>query len=132
MNKFICMGNITKDLELKESQSGKSYLVFSVALNRGKDKDGNDMGADFINCKAFGKTAEAISRFFDKGRKILIEGKIQTGSYKNQEGRTVYTTDCLVERFYFVDSKPKNNSNDYDNDNIPEGFEVIDEDDLPF
>ena len=103
------------------------------------DKDGNDRGADFPNCIAFGKTAENIGKYFSKGRLIGLNGRLQTGSYENKDGNKVYTTDVIVDRFDFCDSngggqgsgftRPEGVSN---NDDIPEGFEAIDDDDIPF
>lgn len=134
MNNVCIIGRFTRDPEVKYSQSGMAVCRFSVAINRGKDKDGNDRGADFPNCIAFGKTAETIGKFFTKGRMICIVGRIQTGSYE-KDGVTHYTTDILVDRFDFCDgqgsgfTRPEGVSA---NDDIPEGFEAIDDDDIPF
>jgi single-strand DNA-binding protein len=102
MNKAILIGRITKDLELKASASGMSYLSFTLAVNRrGKDKE-----ADFITCKAFSKTAEFINTYMSKGRQIAVEGRIQTGSY-DKDGAKVYTTDVICDNVYFADSAQK-------------------------
>lgn len=102
MNNVILIGRLTRDPECKYTQGGMAVCRFSVALDRGKDRDGNDKGADFPNCVAFGKTAETIERYMDKGRQIAIQGHIQTGSYEGKNGK-VYTTDIVVDRFEFID-----------------------------
>lgn len=98
------MGRITKDLELKYAQSGTAILGFTLAVNRKFNKEGEEKQTDFIMCKAFGKTAENISNYFGKGRLILVEGRIQTGSY-DKDGAKVYTTDIIVEAFDFTGEK---------------------------
>lgn len=105
LNHVTLLGRITKDLEIRQTTSGTAVLKFTVAVDRGKDKQ-----ADFINCVAFGQTAEFISRYFGKGRMIAIEGNIKTGSYQNKNGDTVYTTDVIVERTSFT-GEPKNENN---------------------
>jgi single-strand DNA-binding protein len=108
INKVIIMGRITKELEIRQSQSGTAVLRFTVAVDR-PQKNG-EKSADFINCIAFGQTAEFIGRYFGKGRMIAIEGNIKTGSYQNKNGDTVYTTDVIVERTSFT-GEPKNENN---------------------
>ena len=125
LNRVILMGRITKDLEIRQSQSGTAVLRFSVAVDR-PQKNG-EKSADFISCIAFGQTAEFINRYFGKGRMIAVEGNIKTGSYQNKNGDTVYTTDVIVERTSFT-GEPKNetnggfsggNSQGYSNTQIP-------------
>ena len=108
INRVLLLGRITKDLEIRQSQSGTAVLRFSVAVDR-PQKNG-EKSADFINCIAFGQTAEFISRYFGKGRMIAIEGNIKTGSYQNKNGETVYTTDVIVDRTSFT-GEPKNENN---------------------
>lgn len=108
LNRVILMGRITKDLEIRQSQSGTAVLRFSIAVDR-PQKNG-EKSADFINCIAFGQTAEFIGRYFGKGRMIALEGNIKTGSYQNKNGETVYTTDVIVERTSFT-GEPKNENN---------------------
>lgn len=103
INRVLLLGRITKDLEIRQSQSGTAVLRFSVAVDR-PQKNG-EKSADFINCIAFGQTAEFIGRYFSKGRMIAIEGNIKTGSYQNKNGETVYTTDVIVERTSFTGEK---------------------------
>lgn len=106
MNKCIFLGNIGKDAEVKYTEQKMAVARTSIALNRGKDKDGNDRGVDFVNLVGFGKTAEFMEKFVKKGRRFLVETHVQTGSYKNQKGDTVYTTDFVVDSIEFADSKP--------------------------
>lgn len=105
MNSVNLLGRITKDLELKGNGDVK-VLSFSLAVNRSFKKEGQP-SADFITCKAFGKTAEFITNYMAKGSQIAVEGRIQTGSYDNKEGNKVYTTDVIVDRCYFADSAKK-------------------------
>ena len=100
MNKSLIMGRICKDLEIRKSQSDMSILKFTVAVNRMKKGE-----ADFINCLAFDKTADNIFNFFGKGKMICIEGHIQTGSYDNDKGQKVYTTEVVVDKFHFTGEK---------------------------
>lgn len=133
MNKVVLIGRLTKDPEVRYGgeNNDKAVSRFTVAVDR-KFKTENQ-SADFINCIAFGKTAEFIEKYFTKGMRIAADGRIQTGSYTNKEGNKVYTTDVVLENVEFCEKK---NSQDVppsqpDNDgfmNIPDG---IDEE-LPF
>ncbi len=99
MNKVLITGRITRDPEIRYTQSGMSSLRFSVAVDRNVARDANgNRQADFINCVAFSQQADFISRYVHKGNMLCIEGRIQTGQYQNQQGVTVYTTDVIVER----------------------------------
>ena len=147
-NKAIVGGRLTAKPELKTTQSGTSYTNFIVASNRRPDKQGK-VEADFITCKAFGNTAEVISRYFGKGSNIMLDGRIQTGSY-DKNGIKVYTTDVMVDNVYFVDSKADNTHGfeqsvntanvqptgyvpeAYTNTNAPRFEEIDADDDLPF
>lgn len=106
MNKVILIGRFTRDPEVRYTQGEKSMAVarFTLAVNRIYKRDG-EQEADFISCAAFGKSAEFIEKYFFKGMKIAIHGRIQTGSYTNREGNKVYTTDVVVEGQEFVESK---------------------------
>ena len=109
MNISILIGRIATDLELKQTQSGTAMCSFTLAVNRPK-KQGEEQQADFIRCKTFGKTAELLSQYQRKGNRLGVVGTIQTGSYQNQEGQTVYTTDVLVNRIEFLESKKDQNA----------------------
>ncbi|WP_317300900.1 single-stranded DNA-binding protein [Allobaculum stercoricanis] len=106
MNITILIGRIATDLELKQTTSGGVYTAFNLAVSRHKKEDGTQ-DADFIRCKAFGKTAELINQYMHKGSRMGVIGAIQTGSYQNNEGQTIYTTDVLVNRCEFLDTKSK-------------------------
>lgn len=107
MNKVILIGRLTKDPELRfTAGSGMAVSRFTVAVNRQFKKD----ETDFINCVAFGKTAETISQYLTKGRQIAVIGSIRTGSYDAQDGTKRYTTDVAVESFEFVGSNGQANN----------------------
>ena len=107
MNKVILMGRLTRDAEIRYSQGESSTAIarFSLAVDRRFRRDNDEQTADFINCVAFGRTAEFLERFGRKGTKFVLEGRIQTGSYTNKDGQKVYTTDVVVEDTEFVESK---------------------------
>lgn len=117
MNNVSLMGRFTRDIDLKFTTSNLAVGRFSVAVDRRLSKEkrmeaenNNQPTADFINCIAFGKTAEVIGQYFGKGNKIAITGHIQTGSYE-KDGQRIYTTDVVVDSFDFVESNKDNNSN---------------------
>ena len=107
------MGRITRDAEVRYSQGDASTAIarFSLAVDRRFKRDGDEQTADFINCVAFGKTAEFMERFGRKGTKFVVEGRIQTGSYTNRDGQRVYTTDVVVENIEFAESKSTSDNN---------------------
>lgn len=109
MNISILIGRIATDLELKQTQSGTAMCSFTLAVNRPK-KQGEEQQADFIRCKTFGKTAELLNQYQHKGNRLGVVGTIQTGSYQNQQGQTVYTTDVMVNRIEFLESKKDQNA----------------------
>ena len=106
MNKVILMGRLTRDPEVRYTQGDNASAVarFSLAVDRRFKKDG-DQTADFINCVAFGRQGEFAEKYFRKGIKIAITGRIQTGSYTNKDGQRVYTTDVVIEEQEFAESK---------------------------
>jgi len=130
MNDFKCIGRLTKDVETKYTQQGMAVARFNVALDRGKDKNGQDRGADFPSCVAFGRTAENLEKFSGKGLRIAITGHLQTGSY-DKDGHKVYTTDVICDRVEFIDWKGSNQQSGQQADYAPEGFSTMDED-IPF
>lgn len=109
MNSVNLTGRLTRDPEIRYTDGGTSIARFSIAVDR-KFTQENGPKADFPNCIAFGKTAEFIEKWFSKGMKIEVTGRIQTGSYKNQDGNTVYTTDVVAEQVGFAESKASNNT----------------------
>ena len=104
MNSVNLTGRFTRDPEVRYTDSGSSIARFSIACDRRYKQEGGPT-ADFISCVAFGKTAEFIEKYFRKGMKIEISGRIQTGSYTNQEGNKVYTTDVVAEQVGFAESR---------------------------
>ena len=104
MNKVMLMGRICKDLEVKIVGNQMSFLSFTVAVNQKYTKPGEEKKTDFLNCKAFSKTAENIAKFFRKGSLIIVSGRIQTGSYE-KDGQKIYTTDIMVDEFEFTGEK---------------------------
>ncbi len=109
MNKVVLMGRLTKDPEVRYSQGEKPMAIarYTLAVDR-KFKRDVEPNADFINCIAFGKNGEFAEKYLHKGIKILVEGRIQTGSYTNKDGVKVYTTDVVVESCEFAESKNAN------------------------
>ena len=114
MNRVILMGRLTRDAEIRYSQGESSTAIarFSLAVDRRFRREGEEQTADFINCVAFGRTAEFMERFGRKGTKFVAEGRIQTGSYTNKDGQRVYTTDVVVESVEFAESKAASSGND--------------------
>ena len=101
MNFTIQMGRLTKDPEVRTGQNGKKIARYTLAV----DRIGKDAGADFIPCVAFDRSADFAEKYFTKGQRVLISGRIQTGSYTNRDGQKVYTTDVIVSSQEFADSK---------------------------
>lgn len=137
MNKAIIIGRMTRRADIRYTQGENQTCIarFTLAVNRKFAKEG-EKNADFISCIAFGRVAEFLERYGDKGIKFVVEGRIQTGSYTNKDGRTVYTTDVVVEQIEFAESKSSNAAADQSR-NIPpeEGFMEIPEgieEELPF
>ena len=136
MNKWCGTGRLTRDVELKYAGE-TAFAKFSIAVQRDFKRDG-EPDADFLNCTIFGKRAETLSKYFTKGMKIEVVGRIQTGSYTNKDGVKVYTTDIMVENFGFAESKQNGNSSNNAGSqqasgsdgfmNLPDGIE----EELPF
>ncbi len=146
MNKVILMGRLTRDPEIRYSQNNQEMAVarYTLAVDRRFNRNGSEQTADFIGCVAFGKSAEFAEKYFKQGTKLVVTGRIQTGSYTNKDGNKVYTTDVVVEDQEFAESKNSASSNGggYEASNRPapetadaDGFISIPdgiEDDLPF
>ena len=144
MNKVILMGRLTRDPEVRYSPGENSIAVarYTLAVDRRFRRDG-EASADFIGCVAFGKAGEFAEKYFRQGMKVLVTGRIQTGSYTNRDGQKVYTTDIVVEDQEFAESKKDSGSSGQSSQtkpqpvpetdaegfmNIPEGIE----EELPF
>ena len=128
MNTVQLLGRMVKDPDINVT-SNTTVAKFTLAVNRFKKGE-----ADFINCVAFGKTAENIANFFFKGNQIAIKGRIQTGSYDAQDGTKRYTTDVVVEGFDFIDGNKKDNNTSSDENLNNSLMEEMggDEGDIPF
>ena len=111
MNRVILMGRLTKDPDIRYTQGERSLAIarYTLAVDRrgrrGQDSSAEQQTADFINCVAFDRAAEFAEKYFRQGMRVLVSGRIQTGSYVNQEGRKVYTTDIVLDDQEFADSK---------------------------
>lgn len=108
MNKTILMGRLTKEPDVRTSQSGSRVARYTLAVERRFNRE--TQTADFIPCIAFSKSAEFAEKYLHQGTKICIEGRIQTGSYTNRDGNKVYTTDVIVENQEFAESKNASSS----------------------
>ena len=100
MNKVMLIGRLTRDPDIKATTTGMTVASFSLAVNRRKKDE-----ADFINCKAFDKTADVVSKYCAKGKQVCVLGRIQTGSYTAKDGHKVYTTDVMVDELELLGSK---------------------------
>ena len=140
INRVVLTGHLTKDPELKTTQSGLSVVQFVIGVQRqfaGKD---GVREADFISCVAWRKTAENIAKYFKKGQLIGVDGRIQTRSYDNRDGQRVYVTEVVVENFSFLggsDKDSQGNHNDQSSNQSNQPFDSneqidITDDDLPF
>ena len=135
MNKVILMGRLTRDPEVRYSQGENPTAIarYTLAVDRRFNRNNDDQSADFIGCVAFGRAGEFAEKYFRKGTKIAVTGRIQTGSYTNKDGVRVYTTDVVVEEQEFAESKntempkeQKEQSPAVDEDgfmNIPDGID---------
>ncbi len=104
LNSVCLIGRLTKNLELRQTQSGNCYVGFTLAVRRNFVKDGQPE-SDFINCVTWGKTAETMCNYLSKGSLIGVDGRIQTRNYDNQQGQRVYVTEVNVQNFHFLESK---------------------------
>ena len=105
MNKVILMGRLTKDPDVRNTPDGKSVARYTLAVDRKFSKE--DQKADFIQCVCWEKKAQFADQYLRKGTKVVVSGRIQTGKYTNKDGKTVYTTDVVVEDQEFAESKQK-------------------------
>ena len=139
------MGRLVRDPENRTTQSGTPVASFTVACDRRFVKEGEERQADFINCVAWNKTAEFVCKYFSKGMRIALEGRIQTRSYDDQDGNKRFVTEVIAEAVEFAQSRNENSSNNapvysapatpsQPATDAPEGFTPmnIEEEDLPF
>ncbi len=144
MNSVVLIGRLARDPEVRYSANQNAVASFTLAVDRSFARSGEERGADFIRCVAFGKQAEFVERYFYKGKLMALQGRIQTGSYQNKDGQTVYTRDVVADRVEFVGPKEEGRgaapgrNEGYSNapranDGVPEGFQALeDDDDIPF
>lgn len=143
MNKVILMGRLTRNPEVRyvQNENGTAVARYSLAVDRRFKREG-EQDADFISCVAFGRAAEFAEKYFHKGIKVLITGRIQTGSYTNKDGQKVYTTDVVIEEQEFAESKAASegmgggySGSGSNNSSVGDGFMNIPDDsdeELPF
>ena len=141
MNRVILMGRLTRDPEVRYTQGNEPIAVarYTLAVDRrGRRQDGNEQTADFINIVAFRKAGEFAEKYFRQGMRVLVAGRIQTGSYTNKDGQRIYTTDVIVDEQEFADAKRAGAESSHDGGsspigagfmNIPDGVE---DEGLPF
>ena len=124
MNKVVLVGRLTRDPEVRYSQGESPMAIarYTLAVDRRFNRNGDENTADFISCVAFGKAGEFAEKYFRKGTKIAVTGRIQTGSYTNKDGVKVYTTDVVVEEQEFAESKNSNGNSGAVADNSFGGF----------
>ena len=141
MNKVILMGRLTRDPEVRYSQSAEGSTAvarFPLAGNRQRSVKEGEQNADFISCVAFGKQGEFVEKYLHQGTKICLSGRIQTGSYTNKDGVKVYTTDVITESIEFAESKASDGSGTrpQPNANAGDGFmsisDGVEDEGLPF
>ena len=139
MNKVILMGRLTRDPEVRYSAGENALAIarYTLAVDRRFRRDG-EATADFINCVSFGRTAEFAEKYFRQGLKIIVSGRIQTGSYTNRDGQKVYTTEVVVEEQEFAENKASGTNQSAQQANNPDsadGFMNIPdsiEEEMPF
>lgn len=131
MNNVSIIGRITKDVELKTTQSGLNAVSMFIAVNNGKDKDGNERPADFPKVYVYDKQAENVSKYCHKGSQIAISGKIKTRTWDKEDGTKGYETYILANRVQFLDNKQSNDGGIPEPDYAPASEEKVEEND-PF
>lgn len=132
MNKVLLTGRITKDVELRQTQSGISNVSFSLAVDRGyKDPQGNRL-ADFINCVAWRQQAEFLGNYVKKGYMLAVEGTLQVRNYQNQQGQTIYVTEVICDRVENLQPKESQEERNTTATNPQHNTNYVDDSDLPY
>ena len=111
INNVVLVGRITRDLDLRYTISNKAAVNFILAVNRNFKNEKEELPADFIGCTAYGKQAENMARFLNKGSLIGVEGRISTRNYQGKDGKTVYITEVIADKVNFLESKKQGNNN---------------------
>lgn len=121
MNKVILMGRLTRDPEIRYTNNENNTCIanYTLAVDRRFKRQGDEQTADFIRCVAMGKNGEFAEKYLHQGIKIVVEGRIQTGSYTNKDGNKVYTTDVVVESHEFAESKAASGQNGNQSSSAP-------------
>lgn len=136
LNKVILMGRLTADPELRKTKQGTSVAAFTLAVDRSYSKQGEQAQADFFDCVAWGGTAEFVSRYFAKGQRMAVSGRLQTRNWEDNDGKKRKATEVVVEEAHFADSKKGEQKNDeYDLRDLSDDFAPFSDDvdgDLPF
>lgn len=137
MNKWIGMGRLTKDPDIRyvKGSDGNDMAIARYTLAVDRRVKSNDQSADFISCVSFGKLAEFADKYLVKGMKVIVAGRIQTGSYTNRDGQKIYTSDIVVEECNFCESKKNDNAASGQQDPVGEDFMNIPDEiaeELPF
>ena len=109
-NNVVLIGRLVRDVDLRQTSTGKEMTYFTLAVNRNFKNEQGEQAADFISCVAFGKTAENMARFLSKGSLIAVEGRISTRNFQGNDGKTVYVTEVVVGNVTFLESKKQGNS----------------------
>ncbi|MCE5652519.1 single-stranded DNA-binding protein [Staphylococcus pseudintermedius] len=139
LNRVVLVGRLTKDPEFRTTQSGVEVATFTLAVNRNYKNKNGEQQADFINCIVFRKQAENVNNYLNKGNLAGVDGRLQSRSYENQEGRRIFVTEVICDSVQFLETKNNNQSqqqgqapardNPFANANGPID---IDDEDLPF
>lgn len=138
LNHVTIMGRLTRDPELRHTQSGTAVTSFTLAVDRDfKDKNSGETATDWISCTAWKGTAEFVSRYFQKGRMAVVDGRLQTRSYQDSDGNKRTAVEVVADHVYFGDSKKKESEGNAPEDELPENepqvfSEAEDDGELPF
>lgn len=134
MNKAVLMGRLTKDPDVRYTQTNNTLVAsFTLAVNRRFAKQGEEKQTDFINIVAWGNTGEFCSKFFKKGQQVGVIGRLQTRQYDDKDGKRVYVTEVIAEEAYFADTKKEESANNpFAQPEQASGFTPVTDDDLPF
>ena len=130
INTVTLVGRLTKDPELRYTQTGKGVATFTLAVTRPFKNQNGDYEADFINCQTWGKAAENLANYMRKGSKVGVVGRIQTRNYENNQGQKVYVTEVVAEQVTFLESKNEQSKQQQPQEPIGEPVDI--KDDLPF
>ncbi|USS93974.1 single-stranded DNA-binding protein (plasmid) [Fructilactobacillus ixorae] len=136
INTVVLTGRLTRDIDLRYTQSGAAVGSFNLAVNRNFKNNNGDIEADFVNCVIWRKSAENLANFVHKGSLIGVEGRLQTRNYENKQGQKVYVTEVVVNQFTLLEPRQQQSQQPYQNNNDPfagSGEQVnVSDDDLPF